>query len=329
VRFPSFTSLKLFFPGKKSSVAREFSYNELCAATEYFSASNRIGAGAFGEVFRGVLGGQQVAVKRLTHLTDQTRKDYITEVMTLGKLNHKNLMKLVGWGDDGSNDKLILVYELITNRDLGEHLHVLERLLTWPERYKIVLGISRGIEYLHEGSQNIILHRDIKPSNVMLDDKFEAKLCDFGLVRQVDQGQRSLGTSMIGSIDYMDPVRMGPGAKTVSSASDMYSFGVLLLEVATGREPATTQNHGERVPNGLINDVSDSHAKGTVLDLADKKLNGDFDRDQMERVLAVGLLCVRPNREDRPEIRDAVDLLSNLGRPVPQTVVDGMATLWR
>jgi serine/threonine protein kinase len=135
--------------------------------------------------------------------------------------------------------------------------------MTWPHRYKIVLGISRGIEYLHEGSQNIILHRDIKPSNVLLDDKFEAKLCDFGLVRQVDQGQRSLGTeTMIGSIDYMDPVCMGPSARTVSSASDMYSFGVLLLEVATGRKPATTKNHEERVLNGLTNVVSDSHAKG-------------------------------------------------------------------
>ncbi|TVU23428.1 hypothetical protein EJB05_25794, partial [Eragrostis curvula] len=308
-----------------SSVAREFSYNELRAATGNFSESNKIGAGSFGEVFRGVLCGQQVAVKKLTHLSEVTRKGYITEVMTLGQLNHRNLVKLVGWGDGGSNDKLLLVYELITNRDLDNHLHGSERLLTWPERYKIVLGIGHGIEYLHTGCKNNILHRDIKPSNVMLDGDFEAKLCDFGLVKQLDPGQGYLrGTRMIGSPDYMDPLIIT--TNEASTASDMYSFGVLLLEVATGKKPEVTIHEGRVLSNALIDVVSESDTNGTVLELADERLNGDFDQIQMERVLSVGLLCVRRNRKDRPDIRDAVDLLSNLSRPIPQTM-DAMATL--
>lgn len=240
------------FALENSSVARELSYNELCTATENFSVSNKIGAGSFGEVFQGILFEQRVAVKKLTQLSKETRKAYITEVMTLSKLNHRNLMKLVGWGDGGSNDKLLLVYELITNRDLDKHLHGSERVLTWPERYKIVLGISRGIEYLHTGGESIILHRDIKPSNLLLDEAFEAKLCDFGLVRQVDPGQGFLGgTIMIGSLEYIDPVCMS-NEETVSPASDMYGFGLLLLEIATGKRPAVTIHEGRVMSNALI-----------------------------------------------------------------------------
>jgi interleukin-1 receptor-associated kinase 1 len=113
-----------------------------------------------------------VAVKRLTRqMEERTRKDYVTEIMTLGRLSHRNLVKFVGWcHGGGANGELLLVYELVTNRSLDEHLHGSERLLTWPERYRIVRGISSAVEYLHNSYQNPILHRDIRPSNVMLDE---------------------------------------------------------------------------------------------------------------------------------------------------------------
>ncbi|TVU11475.1 hypothetical protein EJB05_45063, partial [Eragrostis curvula] len=289
-------------------VAQKFSYKELSTATGNFSEDRKLGAGSFGEVYRGELRGQgmlPVAVKRLTRMLEQTMRDYVTEIQTLCQLSHRNMVRLVGWCDGGSNDKLLLVYEL--------HLHGAERLLSWPERYDIVCGIGSAIEYLHTGYNNPILHRDIKPSNVMLDDAFQAKLGDFGLVRQVCSGQGSLrGTAMVGSSDYIDPMCITFGS--VSTASDMYSFGVLLLEVATGRKPAALMDRENgSITNALVNDVRRSYRKGSVLKMADERLNNDFDRAQMERVLLVGLLCVNENRQKRPGIRDAINLLSNLG----------------
>ncbi|CAO2181879.1 unnamed protein product [Urochloa humidicola] len=161
-------------------VPRNFSYRELSTATKDFSENRKLGAGSFGTVYRGDLRDRRfdapVAVKKLTLLLEQTRRDYVNEIMILGQLRHQNLVKLVGWCDGGGDDKLLLVYELVTNGSLDVHLHRSpERLLTWPERYRIAIGIGKAIEYLHTGNREAILHRDIKPSNVMLDDAFEAK----------------------------------------------------------------------------------------------------------------------------------------------------------
>ncbi|CAN6361769.1 unnamed protein product [Urochloa humidicola] len=303
-------------------VARKFSYNELSAATNNFSKDRKLGAGAFGEVYRGELQDPcmppVVAVKKLTRLMEQTRKDYVTEIKTLGQLSHRNLVKLLGWCSGGG--ELLLVYELVTNGSLEEHLHGPERpLLGWPERYKIVLGVGAAIDYLHTGYLNRILHRDIKLSNVMLDDAFDAKLGDFGLVRQVDPEQGYLGgTCMIGTRVYMDPICVS--SDTVSTASDMYSFGVLLLEIAAGVKPAEVQvaAGGGHLSNTLVETVRESYARGAVLEMADKRLEGNFNKSQMERVLAVGRLCVQLERQHRPSIKKAVNLLSDLSLPVPQ-----------
>ncbi|CAN6361770.1 unnamed protein product [Urochloa humidicola] len=305
-----------------SIVARKFSYNELSAATNNFSKDRKLGAGAFGEVYRGELQDPcmppVVAVKKLTRLMEQTRKDYVTEIKTLGQLSHRNLVKLLGWCSGGG--ELLLVYELVTNGSLEEHLHGPERpLLGWPERYKIVLGVGAAIDYLHTGYLNRILHRDIKLSNVMLDDAFDAKLGDFGLVRQVDPEQGYLGgTCMIGTRVYMDPICVS--SDTVSTASDMYSFGVLLLEIAAGVKPAEVQvaAGGGHLSNTLVETVRESYARGAVLEMADKRLEGNFNKSQMERVLAVGRLCVQLERQHRPSIKKAVNLLSDLSLPVPQ-----------
>ncbi|KAK3124647.1 hypothetical protein QOZ80_7BG0589870 [Eleusine coracana subsp. coracana] len=190
-------------------VAREFLYPELCSATNNFAEDRKLGEGSFGEVFSGNLpdprNPQQVAVKRLKGPLEQTMRDYVTAIMTLGQMNHRNLVKLVGWCDGGQNGRPLLVYELMENKSVEKHLHDESRektSLPWPERYKIVIGVGRAIEYLHTGCHNlIILHRDIKPSNVMLDATFEPKLGDFGLVKRVYTGQGSPETAMFGTYD--------------------------------------------------------------------------------------------------------------------------------
>ncbi|GJN24763.1 hypothetical protein PR202_gb12525 [Eleusine coracana subsp. coracana] len=189
--------------------AREFLYPELCSATNNFAEDRKLGEGSFGEVFSGNLpdprNPQQVAVKRLKGPLEQTMRDYVTAIMTLGQMNHRNLVKLVGWCDGGQNGRPLLVYELMENKSVEKHLHDESRektSLPWPERYKIVIGVGRAIEYLHTGCHNlIILHRDIKPSNVMLDATFEPKLGDFGLVKRVYTGQGSPETAMFGTYD--------------------------------------------------------------------------------------------------------------------------------
>jgi serine/threonine protein kinase len=292
-------------------------------ATGNFSEEKSLGAGAFGQVFRGDLRDRRmppVAVKRLmTPTLERTRRDYVTEITTLGQLSHRNLVKLIGWCDGGGRDNyLFLVYELVTNQSLDKHLHEDGAELAWPERYKVVLGVGTAIDYLHTGYRNPILHRDIKPSNVMLDDEFEAKLGDFGLVRPVSTGQGSLrDTTMVGSWGYMDPRCITTG--TVSTASDIYSFGVLLLEVATGEEPVVVPDEESGLfPNTLVDAVRRSYARGAVLEMADDRLNGEFDMAQMERVLRVGLLCVQEDRGSRPGIKDVLNLLSNIKHPLPQ-----------
>lgn len=305
------------------SVVRKFSYCQLLVATNKFSEDRVLGQGGFGKVYRGELRLHRgtsrvpVAVKMLTSQhNEQIQKGYVTEIETLCQISHQNLVRLLGWCDHGGwcghGSKLLLVYELVENENLDKHLHESERPLTWAERYKIVLGVGSAIEHLHTCHKNPVLHRDIKPGNVMLDEGFEAKLGDFGLVRQAPSRQGYLkGTQVIGSEFYIDPICISQ--ETMSTASDVYSFGVLLLEVATGTRPQV------RSGNDLVNAVRESYGKGEVLMMADTRLNDDFDRNQMERVLLVGLLCVQQDRPNRPEIRDAVYWLSNLSvhPPVP------------
>ncbi|XBI51706.1 hypothetical protein VPH35_034191 [Triticum aestivum] len=300
-------------------VARKFSYSELVVVTDNFSKDRKIGKGSFGDVYRGRLTMpdlRAVAVKEMRQPTSKrNQKNYVHEIETLCQLRHKNLLSLIGWCDD--NGRLLLVYELEPNGSLSDHLHVSGDgggTLTWPQRYNILLGVATAIDYLHNGAydsaRRYVLHRDIKPSNVMLGEGFEAKLGDFGLVRQVSchDGVCTPCTTVIGSMDYMDPRYIETG--TLSPASDIYSFGLVLLEVATGVRPVVPGRASNR--NNLIAAVRESYSRDAILEMLDERMRGDLEqwRWQMERVMSTGLMCVEQEREKRPSIKDVINLLS-------------------
>ncbi|TVU25995.1 hypothetical protein EJB05_28519, partial [Eragrostis curvula] len=263
---------------KNGAGPKRFDYNVLADATCHFSDDQKLGEGGFGSVYRGFIAdlNLDVAIKRVSSSSKQGKKEYSSEVTIISQMRHRNLVQLVGWCHRG--DKLLLVYQLMPNGSLDAHLYNDEKMLPWSLRYDIILGIGSALLYLHQDCEQGVLHRDIKPSNVMLDDTFNAKLGDFGLARLVDHEQGTHMTELAGTMGYMDPECTTTGR--FSTESDMYSFGVVLLEVACGRRPVVVLQDNTVIH--LAQQVSELYRNG------DLRLNGDFNVPQMERVLAVG-----------------------------------------
>jgi len=286
---------------------KRFRYGLLATATDNFSDKQKLGEGGFGSVYRGFLKDMDlhVAVKRVSKGSKQGRKEYASEVRIISRLRHRNLVQLIGWCHGGS--ELLLVYELMPNGSLDTHLYRAsdDALLPWPVRHEIVLGLGSALLYLHEEWEQCVVHRDIKPSNVMLDACFHAKLGDFGLARLVDHGRGSHTTVLAGTMGYMDPECTVTGR--FNKESDIYSFGVLLLEVACGRRPVVVLPNDTVVH--LAQRVSELHERGLVLHAADPRLNGEFDPKEMERMLLVGLWCTQRDPSLRPSIRQVVSAL--------------------
>ncbi|EEC78802.1 hypothetical protein OsI_19060 [Oryza sativa Indica Group] len=274
---------------------RRFSYAHLLAATENFSDSRKIGQGAFGAVYKAQLMNwtTPVAVKRIMRVADHERaaRDYDNEIKVISKLSHPNLVPFVGSCDE--NGELLLVYDLIHNGTLDYHLHYANTILSWGRRYKIALGMASALNYMH-GNHPRVLHRDIKPGNVMLDEEFNAKVGDFGLVRQVPIDKTSCPMTIFGSSRYIDPQYCSTGC--ISPASDIYSFGVVLLEIASGEIPQCLKG------NGLVEKFRRLYYSNSLLDAVDRRLNGDFDEEQMKRVILIGLLCVQFDHHMRPSM---------------------------
>ncbi|TVU49164.1 hypothetical protein EJB05_00458, partial [Eragrostis curvula] len=201
---------------------KRFSYDELAAATDNFSDHRKLGEGGFGSVYRGFLDelNLPVAVKRVSKSSRQGWKEFMSEVKIISRLRHRNLVLLIGWCYDGVGDDLLLVYELMDNSNVDNHLYHPdpEKQLSWPTRYKIVLGLGSALVYLHHDTEQRVLHRDIKRSNVMLDASFSAKLGDFGLARVIDDdSRRSRTTTPAGTTGYMDPECVATGRTSVES----------------------------------------------------------------------------------------------------------------
>ncbi|CAL5064805.1 unnamed protein product [Urochloa decumbens] len=291
---------------EKGSGPKRFEYGQLAVATRGFSEEEKLGEGGFGAVYRGFLKelDLHVAIKRVSRGSEQGRKEYTSEVKIISRLRHRNLVQLIGWCHEGR--ELLLVYELMPNGSLNTHLYNPTILLTWPVRYKIVLGLGSALLYLHQEWEQCVVHRDVKPSNIMLDASFGAKLGDFGLARLVDHGHGSHTTNLAGTMGYMDAECLVTGR--AGPESDVYSFGVVLLEIACGRPPVVPdQEDQQRVR--LVEWVWDLYGRRAIIEAADERMGSDFDRGEMERVLVIGLACAHPDCNLRPSIRQAMSML--------------------
>ncbi|KAF0914754.1 hypothetical protein E2562_031363 [Oryza meyeriana var. granulata] len=298
---------------------RRFLYSEMAAATRNFADDTKIGRGGFGPVYRGYLNdeGRHVAIKVLTVIageqSQQGLRQFLAEVTVMSQLRHRNIVQLVGWCD--CRRGLLLVYELMPEGSLDKHLYDADRLLTWPDRYNIALGLGSALQYLHQDCDRCVVHGDIKPANVMLDASRNAKLGDFGLARLVDHGAELRPTQVVaGTLGYIDPEFVN--SRRPSAESDVYSFGVVLLEIACGRRPAPLRRQ-DGAPAPLVNFVRGMYDRGTVLDAADGRLNGEFDEQQMERVLVTGLWCACHDATRRPTVAQAVEALRPEGAELP------------
>ncbi|KAM0825250.1 hypothetical protein ACQ4PT_069671 [Festuca glaucescens] len=296
---------------------REFGYSELAAATDNFAEESKIGRGGFGPVYRGYLTEEDrhVAIKVLSQeLSVQGLKEFLAEVTIMSQIRHRNIVRLVGWC--GRRRELALVYELVPGGSLDTHLYNPDRNLTWPERYKIALQLGSALRYLHTDCDQCVVHGDIKPANVMLDASGNAKLGDFGLARLVNHGAEPQTTQVVaGTVGYIDPEFVS--SRRPSAESDVYSFGVVLLEIACGRRPTPSRRSDQAASAALLASARDMYRRNVILEAADRRLDGEFDGMQMERLLVTGLWCAHQDPVQRPSVVQAVDVLRSEDAELP------------
>ncbi|CAI0427694.1 unnamed protein product [Linum tenue] len=294
-----------------------FTYEELARATDGFSDRNFLGRGGFGSVHRGVLaGGQLVAVKMLAHGSSQGEREFRGEVEIISRIHHRHLVSLVGYCVSG--DRRLLVYELVPNNTLKFHLRGDEGrpVLDWPSRFKIAVGAARGITYLHEDCSPRIIHRDIKSENILLDFNMDAKVADFGLARFFPDFVTHISTTRIGgTFGYLDPEYATSGILTAKS--DVFSFGVILLELITGRLPVEPPRDSSMCLDlnlaiwaapRLIRAMEDENYD----ELVSAELRGTYPLEQMSSMAACAAACVRPSSVQRPQMSQVV--LALLGK---------------
>lgn len=289
----------------------------ILAATDSFSASNKIGEGGFGPVYMGKLeDGQEVAVKRLSRRSMQGAVEFKNEVKLIAKLQHRNLVRLLGCCVD--EEERMLLYEYMHNQSLDTFIfdEGKRRLLRWQKRFDIILGIARGLQYLHEDSRFRIIHRDLKASNVLLDRNMVPKISDFGTARMFGGDQTTAYTlKVIGTYGYMSPEYAMDGV--FSMKSDIYSFGVLVLEIITGR-----RNRGfyeEELDLNLLRYAWMMWKEGRSVDLVDKVMDGSgVNYSEVLRCIQVALVCVEVQPRNRPLMSSVVMMLASENATVPE-----------
>uniref|UniRef100_A0A7N0TM96 Protein kinase domain-containing protein n=1 Tax=Kalanchoe fedtschenkoi TaxID=63787 RepID=A0A7N0TM96_KALFE len=297
---------------ERSAGPRRFSYMDLAYATNNFSSQRKLGEGGFGSVFRGYLNelDMPVAVKKISQGSRQGKKEYMTEVKVISSLRHRNLVQLIGWCHD--KGEFLLVYEFMPNGSLDLHLFGKMKPLSWAVRFKIVQGLASGLLYLHEEWEQCVIHRDIKPNNIMLDSSFTVKLGDFGLAKLINHEVGPQKTGLAGTFGYMAPEYVTTGR--ASKESDVFSFGVVALETATGKRAVDPGKESSQL--GLVHWVWGLYGQGDLKSGIDEALSMDCDINQIERLMIVGLWCAHPDYRLRPSIRQAIHVL-DLQVPLP------------
>jgi len=269
-------------------------------ATDNFAENHKLGEGGFGVVYKGSLpNGQDIAVKRLSQSSRQGIGELKNELVLIANLQHKNLVRLIGVCLQ--EDEKLLVYEYMPNRSLDTFLFDSEKRkeLHWGKRFTIINGIARGLQYLHEDSLLKIVHRDLKASNILLDADMNPKISDFGLARLFggDQSQDTTNR-VVGTYGYMAPEYALRGQYSIKS--DIYSFGVLMLEILTGRKNSDSYNSDQSVD--LPSLIWEHWTMKSVMEMIDPYMSGDSSQDEILRCVHIGLSCVQEDPADRPNI---------------------------
>ncbi|KAH7665059.1 Non-specific serine/threonine protein kinase protein [Dioscorea alata] len=292
-----------------------FSYKQLFKATRGFKDEYLLGVGGFGRVYRGVLPDTkvEVAIKRVCHESRQGVREFVAELVSLGQLQHRNLVPLLGYCR--REGELILVYEYMPNRSLDKYLFCEgESTLSWSQRFWIIKGVASGLLYLHEDWERVVIHRDVKASNVLLDGDMNGRLGDFGLARLYDHGGVPQTTHLAGTVGYLAP-ELSRTCR-VTTSSDVFAFGVFLLEVACGRRPIEPEKAEDM--QVLIDWVLANWRKGTIMETRDERLGEEYVAEELELVLKLGLLCSHPLPTARPSMRRVIQLLhGNIPLPDP------------
>ncbi|KAM1485441.1 hypothetical protein TB1_036293 [Malus domestica] len=285
----------------ESAESLQFDFDTIRIATDDFSEANKLGQGGFGSVYKGRLyNGQEIAVKRLSITSGQGDLEFKNEVLLVAKLQHRNLVRLLGFCLEGV--ERLLIYEFVPNAN-----PIKRAQLDWDRRYKIIVGITRGLIYLHEDSRLRIIHRDLKASNILIDEEMTPKISDFGMAKLFGVDQTQGNTSrIVGTYGYMAPEYAMHGHFSVKS--DVYSFGVLVLEIVSGQKN-NSFCHGDDVED-LLSYAWKCWREGTASNLIDPTLtNGS--RNEIMRCIHIGLLCVQENIADRPTMNAIVLMLNS------------------
>ncbi|XXG71283.1 hypothetical protein AAC387_Pa07g0571 [Persea americana] len=282
-----------------------FSYADLKAATMNFS--ERLGGGSFGSVFKGTLPNSTViAVKKLEGL-GQGEKQFRTEVSTIGMIQHVNLVRLRGFCSEGCEK--LLAYDFMPNGSLDSHLFQKKSaVLDWKTRYQIALGTAKGLDYLHEKCRHCIIHCDIKPANVLLDADLCPKLADFGMAKLIGHEFSKVLTSMKGTIGYLAPEWIS--GLPITAKADVYSYGMMLLEIISGKRNANQSQDGTIVPFPFW--AASKLNEGELLCILDSSLEGNADIDELDRACRVACWCIQEHEASRPSMGQVVQILEGV-----------------
>ncbi|XP_033143973.1 cysteine-rich receptor-like protein kinase 19 isoform X3 [Brassica rapa] len=297
----------------------QFDFRAIEAATDKFSESNKLGQGGFGQVYKGTFpSGVQVAVKRLSKTSGQGEREFENEVVVVAKLQHRNLVRLLGFCLEG--EEKILVYEFVPNKSLDYFLFdsTMQSQLDWKKRCKIIAGIARGILYLHQDSRLTIIHRDLKAGNILLDADMNPKVADFGMARIFGIDQTEANTRrVVGTYGYMSPEYAMYGQ--FSMKSDVYSFGVLVLEIISGKKNSSLYQMDDSAGN-LVTYTWRLWSNGSPLELVDPSFQDNYQTNEITRCIHIALLCVQEEAEDRPTMSAILQMLttSSIALAVPR-----------
>ncbi|OAY54543.1 cold-responsive protein kinase 1 isoform X1 [Manihot esculenta] len=289
---------------------KRYTYKELRNATEDFSPANKIGEGGFGSVYKGKLkDGRIAAIKVLSAESRQGVKEFLTEINVISDIEHENLVKLYGCCVEENHR--ILVYNYLEKNSLartllGENQSNSNIQFSWRIRTKICIGVARGLAFLHEDLQPHIVHRDIKASNILLDKDLTPKISDFGLAKLIPPNMTHVSTRVAGTIGYLAPEYAIRGQLT--RKADIYSFGILLVEIVSGRCNRNTQLPIDE--QYLLERTWELYERNELVSLVDPSLNGEFDAEESCKFLKIGLLCTQDASKLRPPMSTVVKLLT-------------------